>query len=235
MRWGRASCFSPTTTSSRPPTAPASCSRRCSRCSLKWVGFAPIAVGERPELPGAGPRQRLLDRCCWASRASPARVSHRSTRRSTVRKTIPEPGRHPPGQDPVRRPVHVRLRQRRVGRNLPHPRFHHGQPHPRGHLLHADALSGDTRLRAPETRREALRGNVVAEEGAPGQRAGFYPSRLVAEEFYEEFHHHYRRVYSLKACFLRATAAPPRAALPVFFLNLYLARRVRKGFTSVVD
>lgn len=202
---------------------------------LKWIGFAPIAVGEQPELLELARASGCLMLLLGIESLSGESLT-------SVNKKINRPEDYSRNLAAIRRAKIVSIALFMLGfdnegsdaisrthdfimaNRIPVVIFSTLTPYPGTRVY--ERLKGEGKLYE-----EAW----WLKKGRPVNALDFICPGSSPEEFYEEFYHHYRRVYSLKGCYLRAAAAPPRVALPIFFLNLYLAQRVRRRFTSLVD
>ena len=202
---------------------------------MNWIGFAPITVGERPDL-------LQLARASGCSILLLGIETLSSESLASVNKKINRPedyawnlaaihrakilsvalfmfGFDNEGPDAIARTYNFIMANR-----IPIAIFSTLTPYP------------GTRVYARLKREGRLHEEAWwLREGRPVNALDFMRPGQTPDEFYEEFYGYYRRIYSLKGCFLRAAAAPLRAMLPIFFLNLYLAQRVRRRFTSLVD
>jgi radical SAM superfamily enzyme YgiQ (UPF0313 family) len=203
--------------------------------NLKWVGFAPIKIGERPEL-----LKLARESGCSIVLLGIESLSGKSL--ESVNKKINRPEDYARNLAAIRRAKIVSVALFMLGfdnegpdaiarthdfimaNRIPVAIFSTLTPYPGTRVY--ERLKRDGRLHEEAWWLRKDRPVNALDYTRPGQ---------TTEQFYEEFYRHYRRVYSLKGCFLRATAISLRAALPLFFLNLYLAQRVRRRFTSVVD
>lgn len=202
---------------------------------LKWVGFAPITIGDRPEL-------LQLARASGCSIVLLGIESLSGKSLESVNKKINRPEDYARNLSAIRRSKILSVALFMLGFDNEGPdaiaRTHDFIMANRIPVVIFSTLTPYPGTRIYERLKREGRLHEEAwwlRKGRPVNALDFTRPGQTSEEFYEEFYRHYRRLYSLKGCFLRAAAAPPRAALPLFFLNLYLAQRVRRRFTSLVD
>ncbi len=201
---------------------------------VRWLGFAPVGVGARPDLleaaraSGCVAAMLGIESLCADSLGSVGKVINRpetyaENLRALRRAGIAAVALFMLGFDHEPPDAADRTRRFVLENRIPFGFFSTVTPYP-GTRLH-DRLAREGRLREEAwwMRRDR-----------PVNRMDFIRPGAGPDEFFGDFYRSYRGVFSLRSSFLRAFRPPARHAVPIFFLNLFFGRNVRRT-NSVFD